>query len=263
MYVRFFTDRTFTIDDGHPRSMDDPKEKQLLDAFGKGFVPPEYSKNAREVDLHVIWEDYKYPEWVQAQKAKEQAQAMAKLNDDEIEAQILEQIQQESLMAHLERERASQPKVPAPINKPAEKKPEEKTSSSSGGFVLGKPTTTTTPATVTTTTTTTTTTTVKTTSTTTPQVVQQQPKPVFNYTCDTSKPHTSIQFRFDDGSKIVQQFNLTDTVETLYKFIAASDKAPSKPFRLIQSFPRQDLVNKNVDIQTQKLENGTLLVKAE
>jgi hypothetical protein len=262
MYVRFFTDRIFTIDDGHPRSMDDPKEKQLLDAFGKGFVPPEYSQNAREVDLHVIWEDYKYPEWKAAQKAKTEAEAMAKLNDDEIEAQIMEQIQQESLLAHLERERAAQQ---AAASKVEEKKPEEKPFQGSG-FVLGNTSTNIKPITTvpTNTTTTVTTTTVQTTSkgTTVAQNVTQA-KPVFKYTCDTSKPHTSIQFRFDDGSKIIQQFNMTDTVDTLYKFIAASDKAPAGSFRLIQSFPRQDLTDKSVDIKTQKLENGTLLVKAE
>lgn len=55
MYVRFFTDGIFTIDNGPARLMSDPKEKQLLEAFGKGFVPPEYSQNAKDIDLHVMY----------------------------------------------------------------------------------------------------------------------------------------------------------------------------------------------------------------
>jgi hypothetical protein len=231
--VRFFPGGIFSIDDGEPRKIDDPNEKQLLDAFGKGFVPEPYARGAKDVDLHVIEEKCTYEEYMAKKKTQKEE---AKDEEDLLEKQILEQVLKESLALHEKEQMDKQQQKPsdnllapaivvnAPVEQPSqvetapvkeEKKVQEETNA----------------------------------------------KPTFTYQVDKTQPFTSVQFKFGNGAKTVLQINTAEKVEQLYKFIAASEQAPTGKFELVRQYPVKVLSEMDATIKDMALENGVVLVK--
>eukprot|EP01080_Neovahlkampfia_damariscottae_P008211 gene8211-36_t len=79
----------------------------------------------------------------------------------------------------------------------------------------------------------------------------------YEYRFDESKPSTSIQFRFHDGSRLVQKFNMDDTISSLYSFVNL--QKPLNSFDLMKSHPRMILTEKNQTIKEAGLKGGGII----
>lgn len=59
--------------------------------------------------------------------------------------------------------------------------------------------------------------------------------------CDMDQPHTKIQIRLADGTRLVAHLNLTHTLADVYAFVRSSTP-DRRPFVLSTTYPRADLV---------------------
>lgn len=189
------------------------------------------------------WESYKHHEFEDVQKQKAQ---MDKMQVDDFDDEIMEQIKQQSLLEELsrqEREKAEAATKAKPVPAFTGQGNALGTNAPKPAINVAKP--------------------VETKPTPAP-VVQKPIVPAatasFKYAPIMSQPHTTIQFKFEDGTKLVQIFNLSDAVEILYKFIAASNKVPGN-FKLVNI--SKPLTDKQSDLKSQGLQNASILVKKE
>lgn len=81
--------------------------------------------------------------------------------------------------------------------------------------------------------------------------------PKASYSCDLNKPHTSIQLRLHDGTRMVAKFNLTDAVQVLYDFVSMASGVQN--FMLGSAFPKKDLTDKSQTVEQAKLQNASLV----
>lgn len=80
--------------------------------------------------------------------------------------------------------------------------------------------------------------------------------PSAQVTLDESQPLTTIQIRLHDGTRLTQRFNLTDTVGSIYTFVASA--TPGAEFDLNMSFPRKKLEDRAQSIADAQLQNAAL-----
>jgi UBX domain-containing protein 1 len=79
---------------------------------------------------------------------------------------------------------------------------------------------------------------------------------------DPTLPHTSIQLRLADGSRLRAEFNLTHTVGDIRRFIRASrPDAAAGAYRLATAFPPQQLDDDSVTIEAAGLANSVIIQK--
>ncbi|XP_071957050.1 NSFL1 cofactor p47-like [Antedon mediterranea] len=77
---------------------------------------------------------------------------------------------------------------------------------------------------------------------------------------DTSQPHTSIQLRLADGSRLVGKFNNTHTLGNIRNFIVASrPQYAGQNFALMTTFPNKEYRVDNETIEDAKLQNAVLV----
>jgi len=86
--------------------------------------------------------------------------------------------------------------------------------------------------------------------------------PLTNYQVDTSRPHTTLQLRLPSGP-VRQQFNLSDTIQTVRNFIAGTNSELSNGnFSLVLAVPpRSALTNANQTLEEAGLKNSALMVR--
>ena len=78
-----------------------------------------------------------------------------------------------------------------------------------------------------------------------------------NFEVNTQAPSTKINIRLHNGESIVQEFNLTNTVNDIITFV--KKVAPvSGSFQLIEGFPPKPLTDMNKSIDELKLSGTTL-----
>eukprot|EP00899_Mesostigma_viride_P009310 jgi/Mesvir1/18380/Mv14263-RA.1 len=81
--------------------------------------------------------------------------------------------------------------------------------------------------------------------------------------CDDSAPKTSIQLRLHDGTRMVAQFNLSQTVGDIRRFIEHSQAAGSPMgFQLTTQFPTRVLTDNAQTIEEAGLLNAVVIQKA-
>jgi len=78
---------------------------------------------------------------------------------------------------------------------------------------------------------------------------------------DTDKPKTSIQLRLADGSRQVAEFNLDHTVGHIRKFIHAARPDMPMTYSLATAFPKAELPDDDVTIETAGLANSVVIQK--
>jgi len=259
----------FTIDEGPLLSLEDPKNQRIIQAFKQGFVPVEYSHNSREVDVHVIWEDVTF------EQKKHQIQKQKLEEDDEMDDLFFQQ--QLAQIAEMERSRGpatqdafpshahqQNPSVPssattssstsAPAFSPPQRHPQAKADNSSkyvesesrqeqkaftgSGKTLAENSMTD----------------VEDTS-----IIHKKHDKTFHYEANSNADTTNIQFRVG-SNRIVGIFNLDTTVGTLMDYIAHHEECPHAKFRLLQTYPRRSLSNRNETLREAGLKNAALMV---
>lgn len=87
----------------------------------------------------------------------------------------------------------------------------------------------------------------------------QPVKKLESYECDTSRPHTSLQIRLADSTRIVAKFNLDDTIDTVRGFVAALTQHPNPIFDLQTTFPKKVLSDYSQTIEQAGLKNASLI----
>jgi UBX domain-containing protein 1 len=94
-------------------------------------------------------------------------------------------------------------------------------------------------------------------STSTTQVDTSEVKPDI----DPNQPQTTIQLRLADGTRLVTQFNLSSTMESLYSFVASARPTGGREFVLQTIFPTRVLERSNKTIEEESLKNGTVVMR--
>lgn len=78
------------------------------------------------------------------------------------------------------------------------------------------------------------------------------------YSVDRNRPHTNIQIRLHDGTRLNATFNLDDTVKTLIQFVQASRPNVGN-FQLMTAFPKKVLDNPSLTIEQAGLKNAAVI----
>jgi UBX domain-containing protein 1 len=86
------------------------------------------------------------------------------------------------------------------------------------------------------------------------------PEPVHTptYSADLNRPHTTIQIRLHDGTRLSGTFNLDDTVKRLIQFVQAARPNVGN-FQLMTTFPRKVLNDPHQTIEQAGLKNATVI----
>jgi hypothetical protein len=79
------------------------------------------------------------------------------------------------------------------------------------------------------------------------------------YEFDTEKPYTTVFVRLLDGTKMELRLNMTDKVETLYRFAEAVTVGDNKQFILHTQYPTRELLDKNQTIEDANVDNDVLV----
>ena len=90
---------------------------------------------------------------------------------------------------------------------------------------------------------------------------QEQAKAQAWHGPDTSKPLTSIQIRFADGSKLVAKFNMDQTVADVRAFVRVCRPDLGDGFRLTTTFPTKELLDTSETISAAGLANAVVVQK--
>ena len=78
-----------------------------------------------------------------------------------------------------------------------------------------------------------------------------------NFEVNSQAPSTKINIRLHNGDSIVQEFNLTNTLNDIFTFVKRV--APvSGSFQLIEGFPPKPLTDMNKTIDELKISGSTL-----
>jgi UBX domain-containing protein 1 len=85
-----------------------------------------------------------------------------------------------------------------------------------------------------------------------------QPVSAPSYSVDSNRPHTNIQIRLHDGTRLNATFNLDDTVKTLMQFVQAARPNVGQ-FQLQTSFPRKILTDATQTIEQAGLKGAVIL----
>ena len=103
------------------------------------------------------------------------------------------------------------------------------------------------------------------------EVKEELKKEEYEYKFDENKPSTPIQFRFYDGTRLVQKFNLSDTISSLYSFVQlqkpiisndddqSGNEKKYEKFDLMKSHPRMILNQKDQTIEQVGLKGGGVI----
>jgi UBX domain-containing protein 1 len=79
---------------------------------------------------------------------------------------------------------------------------------------------------------------------------------------DPSKPHTSLQLRLQDGSRLVAQLNMTHTIGDLRAFIDSNSAQRSSAYQLQTQFPTRTLDDNSKTLADYGLQNAVIFQKA-
>jgi len=78
------------------------------------------------------------------------------------------------------------------------------------------------------------------------------------YSADKNRPHTNIQIRLHDGTRLNATFNLDDTIKTLMQFVQAARPGVGS-FQLMTTFPRKVLSDPHQTIEQAGLKNAAIV----
>jgi len=78
---------------------------------------------------------------------------------------------------------------------------------------------------------------------------------------DPSQPQTTIQIRLADGTRLVAQFNLSSTMESVYSFLSNARPTDGREFVLQTIFPMRVLERSAKTIEEEGLKNGTVVMR--
>lgn len=76
---------------------------------------------------------------------------------------------------------------------------------------------------------------------------------------DPSLPSTKLQLRLADGTRLVAQFNNTQTVLDVRKFISSARPGEGRPFVLMTAFPKQSIDDETLTLQEAGLLNAVII----